>query len=122
MFPSMPDVKSLLRYPGGKSRAIQQIAQHIPQDFTEYREPFVGGGSVFIWFKQQYPTRQFWINDLNRDVYCFGLAAQRDSERLMSEVWRIKHETHDGKKLFAKLSKQDTTIIQILSGRYGFLC
>jgi DNA adenine methylase len=105
----MPEIKSPLRYPGGKSRAIQQIAQHIPQDFTEYREPFVGGGSVFIWLKQQYPTRQFWINDLNRDVYCFWLAAQQDSERLMSEVWRIKRETHDGKKLFAELSKQDTT-------------
>jgi DNA adenine methylase len=105
----MPNVKSPLRYPGGKSRAIQQIAQHVPQDFTEYREPFVGGGSVFIWLRQQYPTRQFWINDLNRDVYCFWLAAQQDSERLRSEVWRIKRETHDGKKLFVELSKQDTT-------------
>lgn len=105
----MPEIKSPLRYPGGKSRAIQQIAQHVPKDFIEYREPFVGGGSVFIWLKQQYPTRRFWINDLNRDVYCFWLAAQQDSERLMSEVWRIKRETHDGKKLFAELSKQDTT-------------
>ncbi|MFM6152235.1 MAG: DNA adenine methylase, partial [Sphaerospermopsis kisseleviana] len=45
-------IKSPLRYPGGKSRAIKQIAQHLPTQFTEFREPLVGGGSVFIYLKQ----------------------------------------------------------------------
>jgi DNA adenine methylase len=45
-------IKSPLRYPGGKSKAIDQIAEYIPDSFSEYREPFVGGGSVFIYLKQ----------------------------------------------------------------------
>jgi DNA adenine methylase len=41
-------IKSPLRYPGGKSRAVSQILPHIPLNIREYREPFVGGGSVFF--------------------------------------------------------------------------
>ena len=59
-------IKSPLRYPGGKSKAIDQIAEYIPDSFSEYREPFVGGGSVFIYLKQKFPHFKFWINDLNR--------------------------------------------------------
>jgi site-specific DNA-adenine methylase len=40
-----------LRYPGGKSKALKFIAPLIP-NFEEYREPFLGGGSVFIYLKQ----------------------------------------------------------------------
>lgn len=101
-------IKSPLRYPGGKSRAIPQLSRYLPPSFEEYREPFVGGGSVFIWLKQRFPQRQFWINDLNRDVYAFWLAAQQDSERLVGEIERIKRETSDGKSLFVELASQNT--------------
>jgi len=36
-------IKSPLRYPGGKSKALGNISKLIP-DFKEFREPFVGGG------------------------------------------------------------------------------
>ncbi len=49
------NIKSPLRYPGGKSKAIKQISEYLPQKFSELREPFVGGGSVFIYLKQKYP-------------------------------------------------------------------
>jgi len=50
-------IKSPLRYPGGKSKAIKQISKLIPS-FDEFREPFIGGGSVFIYLKQRYPDKQ----------------------------------------------------------------
>ncbi len=51
-------IKSPLRYPGGKSRAVELINSLVP-DFKEFREPFVGGGSVFINLKQCYPNKKF---------------------------------------------------------------
>ena len=45
------EVKSPLRYPGGKSKAIKQIFSYVPK-FKEFREPFLGGGSVFFALKQ----------------------------------------------------------------------
>lgn len=47
--PSEEKVKSPLRYPGGKFYALKHIMPYIacvPHD--EYREPFLGGGSVFF--------------------------------------------------------------------------
>jgi len=70
-------IKSPLRYPGGKSRAINIIANLIP-DFEEFREPFVGGGSVFIYAKQKFKDKKFWINDLYFDLYKFWEVSQKD--------------------------------------------
>ncbi|MDA8215915.1 MAG: DNA adenine methylase [Nitrospiraceae bacterium] len=39
-------LKSLLRYPGGKSKAIDIICKLIPEGTTELCSPFFGGGSV----------------------------------------------------------------------------
>jgi len=39
-------VKTPLRYPGGKSRAIKHILPHIPPDCGELCSPFLGGGSI----------------------------------------------------------------------------
>jgi len=41
-------VKSPLRYPGGKSRAVKIISKYIPKDTTELCSPFFGGGSLEI--------------------------------------------------------------------------
>lgn len=41
-------VKSPLRYPGGKSRALKQILPRIPVNISEFREPFVGGDLSFL--------------------------------------------------------------------------
>tara|TARA_R110002074_G_scaffold161410_3_gene319179 strand:+ start:1666 stop:2667 length:1002 start_codon:yes stop_codon:yes gene_type:complete len=39
-------LKSPLRYPGGKTRAVKTIMEFIPEDCGELCSPFLGGGSV----------------------------------------------------------------------------
>lgn len=39
-------IKSPLRYPGGKSRAVSIISRYIPKDTTRICSPFFGGGSL----------------------------------------------------------------------------
>lgn len=59
-------VKSPFRYAGGKFYALKHIMPFmdcVPHD--EYREPFVGGGSVFFAKKK---ARLNWINDLEPDL------------------------------------------------------
>ena len=62
----MKEIKSPLRYPGGKTRAAEMLINLAP-DFEEYREPFIGGGSVFIKMKQKFPNAKYWVNDLFYD-------------------------------------------------------
>jgi DNA adenine methylase len=41
--------KSLLRYPGGKTRGIETIIKHFPANITSMCSPFFGGGSVELY-------------------------------------------------------------------------
>ncbi len=104
----MTFIKSPLRYPGGKSRATQQIMRYAPETILEFREPFVGGGSVFIYFKQKYPHANFWINDLNYDLICFWQQAQKNNPSLVTEITQIKHKRNDGRALFYELRNINT--------------
>lgn len=104
-------IKSPLRYPGGKSRAVKKICEYLPNNFfdyiTEYREPFVGGGALFIYLKQQYPHLEIWINDLNPELYLFWKVARSDLANLVKEVWYIKNNYKNGRLLFAELTNVD---------------
>jgi DNA adenine methylase len=103
--------KSPLRYPGGKSRAVTLLAGYVPPDVSEYREPFVGGGSLFLYLKQHYPHRTYWINDLNAELYHFWQQAQHDSVQLAAEVAAIKQTRTDGRDLFYELLHTDTATL-----------
>jgi DNA adenine methylase len=46
-------LKSLLRYPGGKTRALKHIVPYFPKDLTEMVSPFFGGGSIEIHYASQ---------------------------------------------------------------------
>ena len=67
-----------VRYPGGKSRAVKFLMPKMPEGITEYREPFVGGGSMAFAFSQANPDAKIWINDLYYNLYCFWTALQSD--------------------------------------------
>ena len=97
-------IKSPLRYPGGKSRAVETIAKLIP-DFDEFREPFLGGGSVFVYVKQRFPNKKYWINDLYSELYKFWAMTQKDVDALIDKVneWREKYQI--GKELYRFLNE-----------------
>jgi len=87
----MAKLKTPLRYPGGKSRAIKYLSQHLPQ-FESYREPFLGGGSMALYVTQTFPRTEVWVNDLYRPLYCFWRALQRHGKQLSSDLRALKTE------------------------------
>ena len=91
-------IKSPLRYPGGKSRAIKFIAPLIPE-FDEFREPFVGGGSVFVYLKQKFPNKKFWINDIYENLYHFWKQAQQNPDELIHQIQYWRDNFKVGKEL-----------------------
>jgi len=97
-------LKSPLRYPGGKSRAIDTIAPLIP-DFDEFREPFLGGGSVFVYVRQRFPNKKFWVNDLYSELYKFWFIAQQDIDGLIAKVYEWKAKYTIGKELYRFLNE-----------------
>ena len=70
---TLKSLKTPLRYPGGKSRAVVKLLQYLP-DLTqvkEFREPFLGGGSVSLEITKRYPHIEIWVNDLYEPLYNF---------------------------------------------------
>jgi DNA adenine methylase len=113
-------IKSPLRYPGGKSRAIKTISEYLPEKFSEFREPFVGGGSVFIYLKQQFPNLKISINDLNPELFLFWHLAKSDLPKLVSAVRQVKENSQDGKLLFAELAHVNVNTLSDLERAVRF--
>jgi len=100
-------IKSVLRYPGGKSKAAHKLVSLFPQSIKEFREPMVGGGSVALVLKQSLPHIKVWINDLSYDLICFWKTLRDQPDELIKELRRIKALYKDGKKLFEEFSSQE---------------
>jgi DNA adenine methylase len=96
-------IRSPLRYPGGKAKALDRILEQFPESFTDFREPFVGGGSVFVAVRQEFPDATVWINDLNADLVAFWTTARDHLPALVRELRRVKDSATDGRKLYESL-------------------
>jgi site-specific DNA-adenine methylase len=80
----MKSLKTPLRYPGGKSRACTKMDQYFPdlRNYEEFREPFLGGGSVAIYITKKYPDIKVWVNDLYNPLYNFWCILRDEPEEL----------------------------------------
>ena len=93
----MKSLKTPLRYPGGKSRACTKLDVYIPdlRDYKEYREPFLGGGSVAIHITKKYPNLDVWVNDLYEPLYNFWRVLQDDGYALFKRLQELKSRYPD---------------------------
>ena len=101
-------LKTPLRYPGGKSRAVTKMGQYFPnlRDYIEYREPFLGGGSVAIYVSQMYPHLKITVNDLYEPLMNFWSNLQMFGDELYTELKNLKiaHCNQDSARcLFAEM-------------------
>jgi site-specific DNA-adenine methylase len=90
------DLKTPLRYPGGKSRATKFLFEegsNMPQrTIKEYREPFLGGGSCAFWFAKNYPEVPVWVNDKYYNLFCFWTILKEDGDRLTTKLHDVKDD------------------------------
>ena len=93
----MTSLKTPLRYPGGKSRAVKKMAEFFPlfSDYKEFREPFIGGGSVALYITQMYPHLDIWVNDLYEPLYNFWRELQENGDEIRSQLVQLKQRHPD---------------------------
>jgi len=91
----MKSLKTPLRYPGGKSRACTKMDLYFPdlRDYTEFREPFLGGGSVAIHISKKYPHLKITVNDLYEPLMNFWTQLQQFGGDLTDKIRNYK-STH----------------------------
>ena len=101
-------MKTPLRYPGGKSRVAEYLVSLFPE-YRDYREPFLGGGSVFLEAIEKRPDVLYTVNDLYYDLYCFWKSMMESPKSTVTEVKRIKDMYTDGKVLYSKMMSDMST-------------
>ena len=101
----MATLKTPLRYPGGKSRAVPKLLQWLPsREITEYREPFLGGGSMAIEMTKRLPKEvPIWVNDLYEPLVNFWMQLRdcgKDLQRTLVTVKKDHPDPDSAKQLF----------------------
>ena len=101
----MKSLKTPLRYPGGKSRACTKMDIYFPdlREYTEFREPFLGGGSVAIHVSKKYPHLKISVNDLYEPLINFWIQLQQFGGDLTDKIRNYKSthpEPDSAKELF----------------------
>ena len=88
----MKSLKTPLRYPGGKSRAITKMVQFLPDmgRYKHYREPFIGGGSVGLYMTKTYPHLEIWVNDLYEPLVNFWQQLQDEADEITTRLKAFK--------------------------------
>ena len=90
---TLKSLKTPLRYPGGKSRALANLFRFLPDlsQASEYREPFLGGGSVAIEIGKRYPKLDIWVNDLYEPLYNFWRELQENGREMRDQLVQLKN-------------------------------
>jgi DNA adenine methylase len=92
----MKSLKTPLRYPGGKSRACTKMDQYFPdlRNYNEFREPFLGGGSVAIHITKKYPDIKIWVNDLYEPLVNFWQQLQMFGPEMKDKLLDLKSKNN----------------------------
>jgi DNA adenine methylase len=103
----MSKVKTLLRYPGGKTKAIDLITPYV-KDYDKIVSPFIGGGSLEV----------HWAANLNKEVIGYDIfdvlvnfwnVLLNNPEELSSKMGEIKPTDEEYKKVKDILINLDKT-------------
>ena len=111
-------MKSPLRYPGGKTRAVKHLLPYIPN--KDICAPFLGGGSLELKLSQ---TRKVWGYDAFYPLYNFWDCLLNNKQELVEAVTR-NHPIN--KQLFSALreklknyNKQDGKSIEMAAAYFA---
>jgi DNA adenine methylase len=87
--------RTLLRYPGGKSRAVKHLLPFVPQGTKEMAAPFFGGGALELACVER-GIRVHGYDSFMPVVYFWQAVVENPN--LLAEVVRVQHPLGDKKR------------------------
>jgi len=87
----MKEVKTNLRWPGGKSKMTKILDRFFPKDVEKYLETFTGGGSVLLYILQKYQPHVVYANDIDEKLINYYKSVQSEPQTVIDECLDIKN-------------------------------
>lgn len=60
--------KPFVKWAGGKRQLLPEIEKHLPEKFSSYFEPFLGGGALLFHLLSEKKNLKGYVSDLNSDL------------------------------------------------------
>ncbi|MGD0074739.1 MAG: DNA adenine methylase [Candidatus Binataceae bacterium] len=79
-----------LKWAGGKTQLLGQIAAMLPEKFEGYAEPFVGSGALFFWLRRNRGDFPALLIDRNDDLVNCYVAVRDQVDRLIPLLARLQ--------------------------------
>ena len=115
----MEAVKPFLKWVGGKTQILEHVLALVPKEMVNYREPFLGGGSVLLAVLTHVRSGAIQISggvhasDLNSNLISLYKNIQNRPEELIAEVKKLAAEF--AKATGTTVERKPTTAEQALS-------
>ena len=81
-------VLPFVKWVGGKRQLLNEIEKHIPEQFSKYYEPFIGGGAVLFHVR----PKNAIINDSNEELVNLYNVIKESPEELIEDLKKHKNE------------------------------
>ena len=86
-------VKPFLRWAGGKNWLIKEFSQFPLEDINNYFEPFIGGGSIFLYLTQIGKLKnQAYISDINKELIDCYIQIRDNVESVISNLCHYRND------------------------------
>lgn len=78
--------KPFVKWAGGKRQLLPEIEKHLPENFSSYYEPFLGGGALL--FRLLFGTKNLrgYVSDLNSDLILAYVTIRDKLEDLLESL------------------------------------
>ena len=95
------NAKPIVKWAGGKRQLIDKLLEHMPKEYNNYFEPFIGGGALLFELMPNNAT----INDVNQELLAiYRCLANNEWFKLMIEDLE-KHEKKHSEDYYYEIRK-----------------
>jgi DNA adenine methylase len=90
--------KPFLKWAGGKTQLLDELIKRLPASVKKthiidsYVEPFVGGGAMFFYLKNNYDIKKSFLFDINRELIVGYKVIQNNHRKLINRMEEIEKE------------------------------
>jgi DNA adenine methylase len=105
------EAKPFVKWAGGKRQLINQLEEHLPEDFNNYYEPFLGGGALFFRLSALGKIKHAYLNDVSFSLIQSYKTIKEKPIELITELKSGKYKNE--KETFLGIrAEQPTTSVQ----------
>ncbi len=88
LFPKEISIKPFLKWAGGKTQLLAELHKHVPKNYNQYIEPFIGGGAMYFNLN---PDKAI-ISDSNEELVITYKEVKSDVESIISLLKSFEHD------------------------------